>query len=228
MEGGEQTYRALLQANRSIYRDYPRRRGGRREQIAPSGSRTRQPQRPLFPLSFPSSFVPKGERSAVKAPLYPCTCTHTHPSGCPAPGEQSPSRTPHHLPLGPPLQEGGGRQGRRRAKRGSLMGAAPSQHIAESLDTAPTAARRAASVKERQGEGRGGGRRDRGRWGGSLPSSPAGEGECAAGRLRVVTWGWEVRIGKKRRGEAEVLVTSWHHLSAVRPGAESPPYSEAV
>lgn len=32
------------------------------------------------------------------------------------------------------------------------MGAAPSQHIAEPPNTAPTAARRAASVKERQGK----------------------------------------------------------------------------
>ena len=65
--------------------------------------------------------------------------------------------------------------------------------------------------------GGGGGRRGRGRWGGSQPPSPAGW-ECAAGRVCVVTWGWEMRIGEKLRRETEVLVSSRHHLSGVRPG----------
>lgn len=196
---------------------------------APSGSRTRQPQRPLVSPLAPFLLRAQrrtlgGKSTSISPHLYAYS-----PLRLPSPGGARP------VTHSPPLTAGSAAVGRRgeagqkdkgEARR-DLMGAAPSQHIAESPDTAPTAARRAASVKERQGEGRGGGRRGRGRWGGSQPSFPAW-GERAAGWLFVVTWGWEVRIGKKRRGEAEVLVTSWHHLSAVRPGAESPPYSEAV
>lgn len=130
------------------------------------------------------------------APVRTPTSTTAQPQG-----EQSPSRTPHHLPPGPPLQEGGGKAGQEEEegeKRRDQMGAAPSQHIAEPPNTAPTAARRAASVKERQGEGRG-------RWEegpgavGWLPASfPGWVGMCCGSGMRR-----DVGVGDEDRREAK-------------------------
>lgn len=148
--------------------------------------------------------MPKGERWAINAPLYPRTCTYTHLYECPAPGGAEP------LTHSPPLTAGSAAAGRRGEagqeekeeeegeKQRDQMGAAPSQHIAEPPNTAPTAARRAASVKERQGEGRG-------RWEegpgavGRLPASfPGWVGMCCGSGMRR-----DVGVGDEDRREAK-------------------------